>query len=65
MKYRFVLWGRKEDEPNWKDVILTETEDKYRLNKLVIWAKESNYKYLKVMVFNQNNGEFIKQYYIE
>ena len=62
MKYRFVLWGRKEGEPYWKDEIITETVHQYRIQGLIKWAKESNYVHLRIMVFNNDTGEFIKQY---
>lgn len=64
MKYNFILWGRKKEDPEWKDDIITETIYQYRLHNLIKWAKESNYIGLRVMVFNSDTGEFIKQYYV-
>jgi hypothetical protein len=65
MNKRFVLWGRKPDEKNWSRKIITETEDSYRLKKLVIWAKESNYIDLEITVFNVTTGEFMKKIIVE
>ena len=62
MKYNFVLWGRKPDDSDWKDDIITETVHQYRLQNIIKWAKESGYIGLRIMVFNFDNGEFIKEY---
>jgi hypothetical protein len=65
MNKRFVLWGRKSDEEDWQRTILTETEDSYRLNKLITWAKESNYIDLEITVFNTVTGECIKKVVVD
>ena len=64
MKYNFILWGRKPDDPYWKDEIITETVHQYRLQNIIKWAKESGYIGLRIMVFNFDNGEFIKEYMV-
>ncbi len=62
MNYNFILWGRKPNDPDWKDDIITETVHQYRLQNLIKWAKDSGYIGLRIMVFNNNTGEFVKQY---
>lgn len=62
MKCNFILCGRKSNDPSWEEEIVTETVHQYRLQNLIEWAKESGYIGLRIMVFDLENGEFIKQY---
>lgn len=39
----FVLWGRKPDEEDWKEELITSTSDKEHLKKAEEWAKEQGF----------------------
>jgi hypothetical protein len=54
----YILWARKQGEPDWMEEVITETKDKKQLEKSKAWAKANGYEDLRVMEYNGEAPDF-------